>query len=137
MITWDPWAHWQEWYPDVQVVTMKLPDGLRGCIDVQRRIIWLDETLTPAERRSTLSYELGYLELGPIDLDGGGGEMVYDWASRLLVPFDDLLRACRRYDDLDDVAEQLSVDVPMLKARLRGLTDEEQALVGVDRWHIS
>lgn len=137
MISWDPWRHLREWYPDVQVHETKLPWPIQGCIDFRKRIIWLDCRLTSAQRRSALAYELGYLELAPVTPDGGGADQVNDWASRLLVPFDDLLRCCQESDSLESIAAELQVDVPMLRARLRGLSDQEQALVGVDRWHVS
>lgn len=136
MIAWDPWRHLHEWYPDVRVVVMKLTDGLQGCIDVEKRKIWLSTHLDDAQRRSVLAYELGFLELEPVGLDEDVAR-ISEWAARLLIPFDGLLRGCLQRDELADVAEDLRVDVPTLRTRLRGLSDEEQALVGVDRWHIA
>lgn len=134
-MTWSPWRHLREWYPDVRVIETELAWRVLGCHDAGRRIIWLDDRLTAAEQRCTLAYQVGHLELGPFDPDVGDDGMVDDWASRLLIPFDDLLQSCRRFEALADVAQELWVDVSMLKARLRGLTDAEQVLVAVDRWH--
>ncbi|WP_346619011.1 ImmA/IrrE family metallo-endopeptidase [Blastococcus montanus] len=117
MITWDPWAHRVEWYPDVRVIeTVQL----------------VDSRLTTAERRPTLAYELGVLELGPFDQDRGDGAAA-GWASWLLIPFDDLLAAAQRSTGLHEAAATLRVDVPMLRARLRRLSEEERALLDLAR----
>jgi hypothetical protein len=114
--------------------TGQLPGSAQGCHDREQHVIWLSDSLTAAERRSTLAHQVGHLELGPFDPDRGGGGMVDNWAYRLLIPFDDRRRCCDRYDELADVAAELWVDWPMLRARLRGLMDGEQALLDVARW---
>ena len=125
-IAWSPWRHLREWYPDVKVYEAELPGDVLGAVDHDQRIIWLRVGLTHAEKRSTLAYQLGHLELGPFDRDQGDGCMVDDWASRLLIPLDDLLRGFRRLQEPSEVAEELWVDVTMLRARLRGLTEAEK-----------
>jgi hypothetical protein len=128
MITWSPWRHLREWYPDVRVHEVELPNGVKGCVEHDRRIIWLDSRLTHGEQRATLAYQLGYLEVGPSSDDAE------DWASRLLIPFEHLLRSYQRYEELSEVAEELWADVQMLEARLRGLSDEERGLLDAARW---
>lgn len=128
MMTWSPWRHLREWYPNFHVHEAELPGALLGCVDVGKRIIWLSGDLTHAQRRCTLAFQLGHLEVGPASDDA------YDWASRLLMPFEVLLRSYQRYGDLPEIAEELWVDVPMLKARLRGLSNEERSLLEAARW---
>lgn len=143
MITWSPWRHLDEWYPDVQVIdTDRLPVGVLGCMEHERRIIWLSSNLSEGQRRATLAYQIGQFELGPFDRDRGDGGMVYDWASRLLIPFDELLRAVRSHGQPSEIAEEsliemamaLAVDSPMLMTRLAGLSDREWEVLGSHPW---
>ena len=136
MITWDPERHLQEWYPEVRVVDHEMPPGLLACIDLGQRVVWLAKGLAEGQRRSALAYEVGVLELGPFDRDSGDDGIVDDWASRLFIPFDDhLLDSFQRHSDLSEVAEELRVDVPLLKARLRSLTEAERDLLPATVWH--
>ena len=101
------------------VIEYDLPPGLLGCMDRERRIIWLTRGLNEAQRRSVLAYEVAEFELGPFDPDRSD-EATGEWAARLLIPFDALLRAFRTTDVRSEAAELLGVDAPTLRARLRG-----------------
>lgn len=107
--------------------------GGQGCIDHQQRIIWLDPKMSPAARRSTLAYEVALLEYGPTPADArlaaAHQRAAADWAALMLIPTEDLLFALSLTHDLAEVAAFLGVDTPTVRARLRGLTDEEQ-----DEW---
>lgn len=112
---------------------MELPTGFLGCVDHAKKIIWLDSRLTQAERRSTLAHEIGHLERGaaPCDPELASYEerAIDEWASRLLIPTYMLVRAFQWSADLAEIAEELWVDMHMLRARMRGMTDAEQDAV--------
>lgn len=128
MITWSPWRHLREWYPDVRVLEADLPGSLMGFLDREQRIIWLDNELSEVQRTCTLAVEVGVLELGPFSPDTGDGAAA-DWAAMLLIPFDALLDVCGRTAELQEVAEELGVDTQTLRTRLDGLTAEEASLL--------
>jgi hypothetical protein len=104
-----------------------LPDGILGHTDFRRRTITLAHGLTQAERRSTLEHELHHVDRGPAPQWRREYEerVVDDLAARRLIAFDDLLEAMVWSYDEHEVAEELWVDVGMVRARMRGLTDEE------------
>lgn len=141
-ISWCPWRHLNEWYPDVRVIEDELPGSILGCMEHERRTIWLSDSLTDGQRRATLAYQIGQLELGPFDRDRGDGGMVADWASRLLIPFEELLRAVQSHGEpseiaegsLIELAEELSVDPPMLMTRLGGLSEREWEVLRAHPW---
>lgn len=117
-------------HPVVQVVITELDAGLHGCVDVGKRIIWLDSGLTPTQQRGVLAYEIGQLLRGPLPADSCAAAAhrrdCEDWAARRLVPLSDLLDAFLMFSDLPGMADWLDVDLPTLRARCRGLTDDEQ-----------
>lgn len=126
---WSPWRYLRERYPDVRVHELELPGDLLGCVDLGRRIIWLDARLTQAERRCTLAHELGHLERGlPCDPAAQAAEekAIDEWAARRLLDIHSLTRAFQWSAHLDEIADELWVDLHMLRARLRSLTDDEQ-----------
>lgn len=112
---------------------MELPAGLLGCVDHDKRIIWLTTGMTQSERRCTLAHELGHLERGPAPVDPAAAEAeeraIDEWAARLLIPRCALVRAFQWSQYLEEIAEELWVDLKMLRARLRAMTDEEQDAV--------
>lgn len=140
---WCPWTYVRERHADVQVVTTKLPGQLQGCVDPVERVIWLDEDMSRVQRRSTLAFELGQLQNGPTPQEPHLAvfhrRAAEDWAARMLIPTDDLLDALSLSGSLDEIAEMLHVDVPTLRSRLRGLTDDEQDAIMslVERWRIA
>lgn len=127
---WDPTQHLTQHHPDVRVHRRKLPGTLMGCADVHQRLIWLAPGLTPVQERCTLAFEIAQLEQGPIPDDpcmaAAYRRAAEDWAARMLLPAAQLIAGfCVSYR-LDEIAASLEVDTPTLRARLRGLTDEEQ-----------
>lgn len=128
--TWNPWVHLRDRHPDVQVVETTLPGQLLGCVDHTQRIIWIAEGLCEVRRTSTLAYEIGQLEQGPTPDDPKLAwthqRAAEDWAARRMLPFDCLVDGFRAAKRIPDIARFLEVDTAMLRARLRGLSDEEQ-----------
>lgn len=135
---WSPWRHLREHYSDVRVYETELPVRLLGCVDLDQRIIWLDSRLTQAERRCTLAHELGHLDRGVVCCDPVAAEVeeraIDGWAARMLIPVGSLVRAFQWSCHLPEIADELWVDLHMLRARLRGLTDCEQDLVIEAMW---
>lgn len=129
---WSPWRHLREHYPDVPVHEVELPPGWLGCVDVEKRIVWLDSRLTPAERRSTLAHEIGHLERGiachwaPTHPEEKAAD---EWAARRLIDIPSLTRALQWSQRLEDIAEELWVDVHIVRARLGALSPDEEAVV--------
>jgi hypothetical protein len=127
---WRPRDYLQSRYPEVQVHDYDLPDRLQGCVDHEKRIIWLDRSLTYAEWRSTLAYEVGRLQLGPTPDDAclaaAHQRDAAEWAARMLIDSEDLVDAFARASCHSEVAALLEVDLPTVRARLRGMTDGEQ-----------
>lgn len=130
---WSPWSHLAEHHRDVRVRRTLLPGRLLGCVDLQRRIIWLDTDLTEVQERCTLAFELGQLEHGPVPanpcLAAAHRRASEDWAARMLIPTGRLLAGFSVSFDLSQIADVLEVDCPTLRARLRGLADDEQDMV--------
>ncbi len=81
-----------------------LPEGVLGVTDHRRRTITLTTGMTQAERRSTIAHEVTHAERGP-------------------VPRHLAAREERIVDH--QLADELWVDVGMVRARLAGLTDAE------------
>lgn len=127
---WCPWIYRAERHPDVQVVEMELDGREQGCVHVRRRTIWLDLRLTAVEARCRLAFGLGLIEFGPTPEDprvaAACRRAAEEWAARQLVPPDALVAAFGRSGYLDEIANMLEVDMPTLRARIRGATDEEQ-----------
>ncbi|MCW2902895.1 MAG: 42, gp42 [Streptosporangiaceae bacterium] len=130
---WCPWDYVREQHPDVQVYEVELPGGLLGCIDHERRIIWLQAGIGDVQLRCTLAFEVAHLERGPTpaqpELARARQNDAEDWAARQLIPTNCLVFAFLGFTHLKDIAVELGVDLPMLRARLRGLTDDEQDAV--------
>lgn len=130
--TWDPWTWMRDRYPDVRVIETELPDRVQGCVDPERRIIWIAHDLTNVERRCVLAYELGQLDQGPMPEDPYAARArqraAEEWAAQMLISTDALLAAIATSYDLSEIAAFLDVDVQTLRTRCRCLTDVEQDL---------
>lgn len=136
---WCPQAYVREQHPSVHVLEHDLPGSLLGCVDHERRIIWLKRGLTPAQWRCTLAFEIGHFEHGPMppnpELAAARRAAATDWAARRLIPTNCLVFAFQRSTHLQAIADDLCVDLPTLRARLRGMTDHEQdAVMDAIRW---
>lgn len=125
-----PDSYVRQQHPAVRVLEMELPGDIQGCIDFEQRIIWLDSRLTVVQRRCTLTFEVGQLQQGPTPNDpclaAARQRAAEDWAARMLIPTGCLMGAFRISYDLAVIAAYLEVDLPLLRARLRGMTDGEQ-----------
>lgn len=130
MAVWDPEAYVRAKHPDVQVVEMDLPMPWQGCVDHEKRIIWLAAGMSEVDRRCTLAFELGQLEQGPAPADPFLARArqlaAEDWAARKLLDLPTVLDGLRVARTLPEIAAVLAVDTPTLRARLRGLSDSEQ-----------
>ena len=118
--------------PGVTVRTAVLPPSCLGLWDQHARTVWLDERLSPAERRSTLAHELVHAERGDVPcgdpcLDARQERRVDREAARRLIAVEALADALRWTRDPREVAELLDVDVALLAARIEALTPTERA----------
>lgn len=127
---WDPWTYVEEKHPDVRVVVMKLQDRVQGCVDVDRRIIWLDRGLTPVQARCVLAYELGQLEQGSTAGDPrlarAADRAAEDWAALMLIPSELFAAAWAGCLELAAMAAFCDVDVPTFRARIRAASNDDQ-----------
>lgn len=127
---WDPDKYVRQRYPEVRVIEARLSGRVQGAVDHEDRIIWLDAGLSPASRRSTLAYEIAHLRQGPTPADArlaaAHQRDAAEWAARMLIDGDEFVAAFMVARDYREVAALLEVDVPTVRARLRGLTDGEQ-----------
>lgn len=98
-----------------------LPAGVLGATDAQARTIYLKPGMTQAQRRSTLAHELEHVA-DPVALE----HCVDAEAVRKLIPLDRLTEALRWSYDEYEMSRELWVDVPTVRARLAGLTKDEQ-----------
>lgn len=109
----------------------------RGWYDADRNVVVVRAGMTLGERRSTLAHELVHVEAHDVvrrglwrDVCEAGMEARADEiAARNLIRISDLIDALTDTADYDAAAEVLGVDVDLLQARLRTLTDAE-------RWHL-
>lgn len=104
-----------------------LPDGKRGHTDHDNRTVTLTLGMNQAERRSTIAHEVEHVRRGPVPayLKAREERVVDDLAARRLIPFPRLVEALVwAYDD-HELAEELWVDVEVVRARLDGLTAGE------------
>jgi hypothetical protein len=127
---WDPDKYVREQHPDVRVIDACMSGRVLGGVDHEDRTIWLNKGLSPAARRSTLAYEIAHLRQGPTPADArlaaAHQRDAAEWAARMLIDSDDFVAAFGVACDYREVAAMLDVDVPTVRARLRGLTDGEQ-----------
>lgn len=119
----------------VQVVEADIAE--RGWYDAERRTVVVRRGLSRPARRSTLAHELVHVEAGDA-LRPGWWSKVHEpviearadeLASRNLIPLGSLIHVLVEALDEDEAADMLEVDVDMVRARLRSLTDAE-------RWHL-
>lgn len=125
-----PWRRLRE-LSDWLLGWAHLDDDLRGLTHFDAKVIVLDRRLTQAERRCTLAHELEHVERGPVPVDpllAAREEEAIDRAvARRLITIRHLGEALAWSRDLHEAADELWVDVPTLKARLRGLHPAERA----------
>jgi len=107
---------------------VELPDDHRGCITGDRISIGIDDP--QASRRCTLAHELVHDErrVYPSDpvLRAREEIAVERIAARRLIQLEKLVDALRWTRNSREVAHELWVDVPMLRALIASLTDDER-----------
>lgn len=126
-----PEAYLEENHPGVRVCeTDLLPDGVQGCIDHTKRIIWLAAKMSPAARRCTLAFEIAQLEFGPTPSDpclaAAQRRAATDWAALMLVSPEDFAAAWGGCLDLVAMAAYCAVDLATFRARIRAASDTDQ-----------
>jgi len=102
--------------------------GPMGWADHARRTVSLRDDLSGPERRCTLMHELLHLHNGPQPrgLRAKEEEQVRRSTARLMLPDLDALGAALAWShSLDEAAEELGVDIYVLRKRLRHLSAAE------------
>jgi Zn-dependent peptidase ImmA (M78 family) len=131
MTPYHPWRELARLGVDVRYTDL---GGLAGCWDPDTALIWLDNRLTQAERRSTLTHELIHAERGDepcaTEWHERHQERPVERAAALrLIAFDDLMDALAWCMSMEEVTEELHVDRAILDARLSMLDDEDQRII--------
>lgn len=115
-----------------------LPAGVRGIAEHGGSVITLDPRQTQPERRCTLTHELIHLERGPVPscpVAAAREELAVEAeAARRLIPLDALIDALLWSYDEHELADELWVDLDMVRARLDNLTGEERAVIDERLW---
>ena len=135
-------SRWHPW----QVARAALIDVRREKLEVagawdpdQPDIIWLDQDLGQAGRRSTLTHELIHRQRG----DEAGCTPWHDRhqerrvdfeAARQLIPLDAFVDALLWGQDEHELADELWVDVATVRARIEGLSTNEFRLIDERLW---
>ena len=109
---------------------MPLRDRVQGCVNVRKRIIWLDENLSPVQARSVLAYEIAQYEMGPAPTDPcmarAAQRSAEEWAALMLISSDEFVAAWANCLDLIAMAARCDVDLPTFRARIRAASDADQ-----------
>lgn len=113
---------------DVEVVWTRLPGDTAAMTD--GGTIWIDPRLTQAQRRCTIEHERQHLLAGH---DSACTPMlerqVEAAAARELISLARLAHAIVWSQDEQELADELWVDVDMVRARLAALDDDERAYI--------
>lgn len=109
---------------------MKLRDRVQGCVNVRRRIIWLDEGLSPVQARCVLAYEIAQYEQGPTPTNPcmarAAQRSAEEWAALMLISSDEFVGAWANCLELPAMAARCGVDLPTFRARIRAASDADQ-----------
>lgn len=125
MVLFHPWRRLRA-RPEIDLVWSRDPVAI-GLTDGRHRVTIHPDQLQ-AERRCTLTHELAHIHLGHTNgCANRGEEAAKRLAARWLIDFSALLDALAWTDDLAEAADELWVDEPTLRARLRGLSELERA----------
>lgn len=122
-----PWR-WLRGLPDITVHwTPDLPEDVMGYAHHETRTIMLATGLTQAERRTTCWHEVQHLLRGPSAGCRSAHEerLIESIVARDLIPFSALVDAMLWSRDDHEIADELTVDVALVRARLEGLSDVE------------
>lgn len=123
-----PWR-WLRRLPHIDVQWADLPGDLMGYADFTTQTITLDKSLTQAERRVTCWHEVTHLLRGPVSahLTEREERAVESIVARDLIPFPALVQAMLWSLDDHQIADELTVDVALVRVRLEGLSTQETA----------
>lgn len=124
-----PWR-WLRSLPHITVRWSRdLPEDVMGHVEFDTHTITLAEGLTQAERRSTCWHEVVHVLRGPVPAYQAAREerAVEAIVARDLIPFRALVQAMLWSRDDHEIAEELTVDVDLVRARLNGLSTTETA----------
>jgi Zn-dependent peptidase ImmA (M78 family) len=129
---WHPWKHAGEHYPHVTIsCQQELPHRVWGL--QLGHMIWLCRRLNQVRRRCTLTHELIHLERGPVPTEPMARikeeRVVSALAARRLIPVAALIDAYRwcPAGSPAELAEELWVDIPTLRIRMKNLDPFEVA----------
>lgn len=125
----DPWR-WLRRLTHITVLwSDDLPEDVLGHADFSTDTITLATGMTQAERRSVCWHEVLHLCRGPVPLHlTGREEQAVDLeVARTLIPFGALVDAMLWSRDDHEIAEELTVDVTLVRIRLEALTAAESA----------
>ncbi|WP_231702934.1 hypothetical protein [Tsukamurella asaccharolytica] len=130
-----PWHPWREARARGHLrISFDAPSAVRGRHGRDGRVE-LHPTMTQAERRSALTHELIHDErqVYPRDVVLAAREerTVEALAARRLIDLNDLVEVLRWTRHEEEAAEELWVDVPMLLALIRSLTDDERMWINM------
>lgn len=122
---WNPWA---ELARRSHLRVVWTDRGQRGCLEFTSGVISMRRAMPRHESRCVMAHELVHDERGAVPrwLVPREERAVRREAARRLIPLDDLARALQWSPHLPEVAEELGVDLPTLRARLCGLTADER-----------
>lgn len=133
MPLYNPWRDARDRLPHVDIVFVdNLPSGVRG--RTHGNTIEIDANADRCERSSTLTHEIAHYDrdcLVPVDpvLHAREETRVERIAARRLVALDQLVDAVRWSRHAPEIADDLWIDVTMLKALIASLTPTERAHV--------
>lgn len=122
-----PWR----WLRELRHITVEwvdhLPDDVMGRALYATDTIELAKGLTQAERRTTCWHEVQHLLRGPAPghLERREERTIEAIVARDLIPFEALVDAMLWSRDDYEIADELTVDVALVRARLEDLTDRE------------
>lgn len=124
----DPWDRLRA-MPHITVRWEDLPDDVMGYADFETATIVLAKGMTQAERRSTCWHEVTHLRRGtvPASLRDREERAVEASVARDLIPFGALVEAMLWSRNDHEIAEELTVDVALVRTRLHDLSDHETA----------
>lgn len=131
MQLWHPWRWLRDQHPDIVVDYVHLGAGRMG--QTCGRSMWIDDRLTQAERRCTLTHELVHIERrGCEHHDPDVEESIVELiAARRLITLEQLVDAFRwhRHPTLADLADTLWVDAQTAQCRMDHLDVVEVAAI--------
>ncbi len=104
----------------------ELPAGTLGVTDFDRQTVTLAKGLDQAERRSTIAHEVEHIYRGWAPCSAREECQVDRAAARKLIGIRELGEALAWAHNLDEAAEELWVDIDMLRVRLEHLHPAER-----------